>query len=299
MPPDANRPQETRLSGMVRPDETNDVELNRAEVSRFDDPAGARPVQSETGTTGSRLQSRGEIHAATAERHKPWTQHELFTGEQARGRQHEVKPAASTEKQWESRAAHVTAKATSESASTGQSSATDLLGVRGVARVQGSTRNRRDPSALPWSGQGASHKPKAKASAAQRKSEGVVVPSMTVTNNAVGGKDLCFGHADSEGKREGMVGSLRPKIPFDDNVEDKVRQLHCQLRLRAKRRACGFPTTDELLWSDNHKSPRRARRLVVHARTRGPSASRVRENRKHGLTGGPESSSSTTHVLRK
>src|SRR6187401_1091637 len=130
---------------MVRPDEADHAEVNRAEVSRFVDLAGASPVQSDTGNTGSRLQFREEIRGATAERHKPWRQLELFAGEQARGRQHEVKPAASTEKQWESRAAHVTAKATSEGASTGQSNAEDLPGVWGVAREQGSARNRREP----------------------------------------------------------------------------------------------------------------------------------------------------------
>jgi hypothetical protein len=270
----------------VRPDEADHAEVNRAEVSRFVDPAGASPAQSDTGNTGSRLQQHEETRAATAECHKPWQQLELFAGEQARGRQHEVKPAASTEKQWESRAAHVTAKATSDCASTGQSSAADLPGVEGVARVHGSTRNRRGPSAQPESGRSVSNKPKVKSSAVQRESEGVVVPSMTVTNNAVGGKGLCFGHADSEGKREGMVGSLRHNNPFDDIVEDKVRQPQRQLRLRAKRMACGTRPTEKLQWSDNHSSRRRSRRLSVHARTRGPSASRVRETRKHGLTGG-------------
>jgi hypothetical protein len=271
---------------MVRPEANDDSAAGRALFSCFVGPAGASPAQVVTGEPGSRPQSLGEIRGTTAGHRKPWKQHELFTGEQACGRQHEVKPAASTEKQWESRAAHVTAKATSVGASAGHESAADLPGVRGVARVQGSTRNRRDPSAQPASGRSASNKPKVKSSAVQRKSEGVVVPSMTATNNAVGGKGPCFGHVDGEGKCEGMVGVLRPNIPFDDIVEAEARQPQRQLRLRAKRRGCRYWRTDKLTWGDDHWGRHRTRRLSVHARTRGPSASRVRETREHGLTGG-------------
>ena len=160
---------------------------------------------------------------------------ELFDGEQARGRQHEVKPAASTEKQWESRAEHVTAKATStDERSDHQPLAVDLPGVEGVARVQGSTRNRRDPSARPVSGRGDSYKPKAKASAAQRKSEGVVVPAMAVTNNAAGGKGPCGDHAEDGGKREGMAETPRSNHPGGAHSADKVRRLQIRLWKAAK-----------------------------------------------------------------
>lgn len=219
---------------MVRPDEADPAETIRAEASRFIDPAGASPAQAETGSPGSRLQPRGEIRAATAERHKPWTQHELFPGEQARGRQHEVKPAASTDEQWESRAAHVTAKATSTSASAGQNSAVGLPGVEGVARVQGSVRNRRDPSAQPESGQGTSNKPKVKSSAAQRESEEAVVPTMAATNNAAVGKGLCGSHAATGGKREGMTGVDRSTHPGQESPADKVRELQVRLWRAAK-----------------------------------------------------------------
>lgn len=219
---------------MVCPDEAGHAEPLRAKVSRFVDPAGASPVQAVTGDPGSRLQQREEIRAATAECHKPWQQLELFAGEQARGRQHEVKPAASTDEQWESRAAHVTAKATSACASTGQSTAADLPGVEGVARVQGSTRNRRDPSAQPESGRSASNKPKVKSSAVQRESEEVVVPSMTATNNAVVGKDLCGSDAANGGKREGMTGVVRSTHPDGDIPVDKVRELQTRLWRAAK-----------------------------------------------------------------
>jgi hypothetical protein len=67
-------------------------------------------------------------------------------------------------------------------------------------------RNRRDPSAQPESGPDASYKPKAKSSAAQRESEGIVVPKKDVTNNAFGGKGPCGDRVEAEGKREGMIG---------------------------------------------------------------------------------------------
>src|SRR5688572_30553744 len=76
---------------MVRPEESSQRPRGRRRDSRFDDPAGASPVQAGAGRPGSRPQSQ------------PWTQLELFEvreGEQVRGRQHEVKPAASTQKQW-------------------------------------------------------------------------------------------------------------------------------------------------------------------------------------------------------
>jgi hypothetical protein len=62
--------------------------------------------------------------------------------------------------------------------------------------VQGSGRNRRGPTAQPWSGPGASYKPKAKGAAAQRESEGIVVPTKVV--KATGGKGPCGGGAEVE-----------------------------------------------------------------------------------------------------
>lgn len=46
----------------------------------------------------------------------------------------------------------------------------------------------------PESGPGVSYKPKVKSSAAQRESEGIVVPEMLVQQNARGGKGPCGGH---------------------------------------------------------------------------------------------------------
>jgi len=168
-----------------------------------------------------------------AGRQKPVRRREPRNGEQARGPQHEVKPAASTEEQSGSRAAHFTAKATR---------VTRVLervigpgGVRGAARVQGEVRNTRAPSAQPLSRQGGSYKPRAKSSAAQRESEGVVVPSMAATNNAVGGKGPCGGYVADAGKREGMAGKTGPNHPGGRAPVDKVRQLQRSLWVAAKR----------------------------------------------------------------
>lgn len=75
-----------------------------------------------------------------------------------------------------------------------------------MARVEGSSRNRRDPSAQPLSGQGAPYKPSAKSATAQRGSEGIVVPMRPVQQNAGRGKGPCGGRVGSGGKREGMAG---------------------------------------------------------------------------------------------
>src|SRR5207245_2733704 len=120
--------------------------------------------------------------------------------EQARGPQHQVKPAASSDPQHGSRAAHVTAKATSFAPASGER-VEDSVGVRGAARVQGSERNTRDPSTSPPSRQSGSYKPRAKSSATQRESEGTVVPKIATTNNVAGGKGPWGSHVVGGGKR--------------------------------------------------------------------------------------------------
>lgn len=96
-------------------------------------------------------------------------------------------------------------------------------------------RNRRDPSAQPPSGQGASYKPSAKSSAAQRESEGVVVPTKGVANKASGGKGPCGGHADAKGTGEGMAEHLSPSNnPDGQPPADKVRRLQRKLWAAAK-----------------------------------------------------------------
>ena len=101
--------------------------------------------------------------------------------------------------------------------------------------MQGEVRNTGDPSALPSSRQSGSYKPEAKSSAAQRESEGAVVPGMDVKNNASGGKGPCGGRVGSGGKREGMAGRTGPNSPERRPPLDKVRQLQRRLWAAAKR----------------------------------------------------------------
>ena len=116
-------------------------------------------------------------------------------------------------------------------------------GVWGAARVSGEARNTRDPSAQPELGRGGSYKPKAKSSAVQRESEGIVVlqsvgvPARTkaVTNNAAGGKGPCGDRAGVAGKCERMTGRTGSNDSGGPGPRAKVRQLQRQLWAAAKR----------------------------------------------------------------
>ena len=187
------------------------------------------------GAPGSRPPTSGEIPAVEAGRRKG------LRTEQVRGPQHEVKLAASTDKQSGSRTDHFTVKATS--AALVPKRVVGPGGVESAARVQGEVRNSGGPSASPSSGQGASYKPEAKSAAAQRESEGVMVPKTAAEaartnvaqNNATGGKDPCGGRVGEAGKREGMTGKTGSNSPRGREPEDKVRQLQRRLCVAAKR----------------------------------------------------------------
>ena len=101
--------------------------------------------------------------------------------------------------------------------------------------MQGDERNTRDPSARPRSGQGEPYKSKTKSAAAQRESEGIVVPAMGATNNAPGGKGPWGDHVVHAGKREGMAAASGPNNPGGRRPRDKVRQLQRRLCASAKR----------------------------------------------------------------
>ncbi len=105
----------------------------------------------------------------------------------------------------------------------------DLGGVGGAARGHGGERNTRDPSAQPGSGQRGAYKPKAKARAAQRESEGAVLLVIAATNNAAGGKGPCGEHVGDARTREGMTGRTGSNSPGGREPIDKVRQLQRRL----------------------------------------------------------------------
>jgi hypothetical protein len=133
---------------------------------------GERSVPAGVGAPGRGPRAVEEDFRARAGRQEPAGRREPRSGEPARGPQHEVKPADSTDLLPAGRAAHLTAKATS----LGQEPkrAGGFGGIRGAARVQGVGRNRRDPSARPASGRARSYKPKAKSRRARRASEAIV-----------------------------------------------------------------------------------------------------------------------------
>src|SRR3989454_12422583 len=112
---------------MVRRDDAD----ARASVSRRSSPAGASPVSVSAGAPSSRPQVRDESRVAQAGCQEP------LRREPARGPQHEVKPAASTDSQSESRAGHFAAKAMSAMPQSGGVRVAGLGGVEGVAGGQG------------------------------------------------------------------------------------------------------------------------------------------------------------------
>ncbi len=118
--------------------------------------------------------------------------------------------------------------------------------------MQGEARNTRDPSARPRSGYGASYKPVAKTAAAQRESEGIVVPVMTATNNAVGGKGPCGGRVGNAGKHKGMAAKRGPNDPSGQKPHDNVRRLQRRLCAAAKRTpGRRFHALYDHLWRDD------------------------------------------------
>ena len=214
--------------------------------SRCSSPAGGSPASVSAGAPSSRPRAWLETAVARAGCQEP------LRREQVRGPQHEVKPAASTHSQPESRAAHFTAKATSSAPRSGGARAGGLGGVGGAARGHGVGRNTRGPSAQPESGQRGPHKPKVKAGAAQRESEGAIVLRMAVKQNAAGGKGPCGGHGVSARTREGMAGETGPNSPERRAPLDQVRQLQRRLWAAAKRsRKRCFHALMDRIWRDD------------------------------------------------
>ena len=209
---------------MVRRDDAD----KQPSASRCSSPAGASPVSVSAGAPSSRPQAPGETPVAQAGCQKP------LRRKPARGPQHQVKPAASTESPSESRTDHFAVKATSAIPQSGGARVAGLGGVEGAARVHGEERNTRGPSAPPLSRQSDSYKPMVKASRAQRASEGTVVVTRLATNNVSGAKGPCGGHAGRASTREGMTGTPGSNSPGGPASSDKVRQLQRRLWVAAK-----------------------------------------------------------------
>jgi hypothetical protein len=250
---------------MVRPDEKADLPCQgpSRRLSGCTFPAGESPVPVSAEAPGSRSQAEGENPLSQAGCQKPGIQ----SGEQASRPQHQVNLAASTEKQWKGRAAHVTAKATFPAVKFGAIHAENLPGVGRAACLQGKVRNRRDPSAPSVAGQSQSYKPEAKASGVQRESERVIVPLRAVRQNAAGGKDPWEERGGKQGKREGMLPYEGANHPLGCKSTAKVRELGNRLWVVVK------PSLEKFGGG-----------IMQHQES--SSVSRVREIRMHGLIGG-------------
>ena len=217
---------------MVRREDSKPTEGRPTDTagSRCTTPAGESPARVIAGEPGSRPAFEAERPKDEAWCGKP-LKAKADKGEQLRGPQHEVKPAASRDLQWESRAAHVTAKATPAARESGW--AEGFPGVEGAAREEGGVRNTRGPSARRQSPQVAPYKPKVKGADAQRKSEGPVVPLMSVQQNALGGRGPWGESVEEAGKREGLA--REPKHPPKRELTEEVRKLQRRLWVAAKR----------------------------------------------------------------
>ncbi len=161
---------------MVRPDERQNwtARAEQGRCSSWTSLGGVSPLPVSAGAPGSRSGVRGEILASQAGCRKPNRRVFRRDGEQARGPQHKVKPAASSDSRSGSRAAHFTAKAMFVTLY--PDGVMNSGGVWGAARVQRDVRNRRDPSDASSSRQVEPYKPRVKAVAGQRESEGAIVP---------------------------------------------------------------------------------------------------------------------------
>ena len=133
--------------------------------------------------------------------------------EPARGPQHQVKPAASTDLQPESRAGHVAAKAMSAAPQSG--GARVGRSRRGMGRSTRARRGRntRGPSAQPWSRQRGSYKPMAKASACAAGVRGDRSSDEPATKNAGGGKGPCGGQSAEQGRARAWPAGPVPTTP--------------------------------------------------------------------------------------
>ena len=147
-----------------------------------------------------------------------------------------------------------------------------------------------------------SYKPVVKASGGQRESEGAIVVSIGVQNNASGAKGPHFDRACVRSERQDMAAhQLRPnhpggRMPVDWSASEMVfaatsrlvaqAQPRCRLWEAAKQPGCPVRRANQSWWGDSPRAARRYRVSVGCVAAPGRSSvSRVRENRTHGLNG--------------
>jgi hypothetical protein len=159
--------------------------------------AGGSPVRVSVGAPGSRPRFVGEI--LRAERGVE----SLFGGSKHAGRS--IKRTLQPRQSHNGSAEPLMSRRRPCSQHCIPNGAGGLSGVRAMARVHSLVRNRRDPSCRPASGEDRSNKPVVKSSGGKRESDGVIVLSIAVQQNAAVGKGPDFGHAGRAGTRKGMA----------------------------------------------------------------------------------------------
>ena len=178
-------------------------------------PAGESPVRVSAGAPGSRPRP-AERSAGRAGCREP------LRREQARGPQHEVNPAASSESQSgePSRSCHGEGHVRQSWFRSGCGGS--LRGRGSSTRARTGAEHER-PVCAASSGKDRSYKPMVKSSGAQRESEGVVVREIACRKRG-GREGPCVGHVGGGGKREGMAGTVRSNHPGRSPVDtDEVR----------------------------------------------------------------------------
>jgi hypothetical protein len=200
----------------VRRDEARRM-LAVSSASRCTFPVDGSSTSVSNGAPSSRPRASEETLVAQAGCRKP------LRRKQARGPQHQVKPAASTHLQSKSRAAHFTAKAILRVTGPELHACAILAGYGEQHACTERCGTREARLCRPAVGQAVSYKPKVKSSGAQRESEGIVVLRIAATNNAAGGKGPCGGFVERAATCEGMTGTTGSNHPAGCQSGVKVR----------------------------------------------------------------------------
>jgi len=247
--------------------------------------AGVSPASVSAGAPSSRLQASGEISPSKRSvKGRPSTVR-FSARKQSHGpnaiKLHSVNPTASRDEFPKGEVAEPLMPRRRQQTALGAGSAQDASGVWGRARGESSTRNRRDPTWLPTSGEGGSYKPMAKGSRAGRESEGFVVVLTTATKTPFERRSPALVALVAGGKCEGM--SARTNYP-----SEKARKPWGELFVTAELPSTPSPFAPAS--SVGPDEPHAGERMTAHEGSasgmRRPSVSRMRETRTYGLTGG-------------
>jgi hypothetical protein len=245
--------------------------------------AGGSPVSVSAGAPRSRLRASGEISPSKrSDESRPGTVRFLGWKQRRGPNATSVNPAASREKHPKGEVAEPIMSRRRQQTAPGRTGwVQDASGVWGRARGESSTRNRRDPTWRPTSGEGGAYKPMAKGNRAGRESEGFVVAWTTATKTPSERRGPALVALVAGGKCEGMSART-------NNLSEKARKPWGELFVTAKflpdRRA--FAPSLSVGRDDPHVGGRKTDLGRSASGMRRPSVSRMRETRTYGLNGG-------------